>query len=273
MKIALFGVALLGAASPLVTNGKHLRPRLLEGVVQPSRVVHVGGAADGLLAEVLVEEGEVVDAGQVLARLDFRVQRAQTELARARTELAASLRAAEARLDLAVDRLRRREALLDEGIVTSDEVQTLRAEQRLAELQVLEVEEQLRIAELEYERDQAILEQATITSPVHGVVMERLLSPGELLSGSDAREIVTLAQLDPLFVDVDVPIEHWSDVRVGDDALVDLLNVDYVRVPARVRFVDRLIETASETFRVRLELPNPDLELPAGLRCHVAFKP
>jgi len=162
---------------------------------------------------------------------------------------------------------------LEEGIVTPDEVEALRTEHRLAEVRLLEVAESLRIAELEYERSKAVLEQATIRSPIDGVVTRRLLSAGELLSGSEAHEIVTVAQLDPLIVDVNVPIELWGSIAVGDRALVELVNLDYARTPARVQVVDRVIETASETFRVRLELPNPSLELPAGLRCRVAFKP
>jgi RND family efflux transporter MFP subunit len=274
MKTSLFGLALLCASAvPSSPPESHPAPAPLAGVVQPSRVVRVGAAVDGLLADVFVDRGDVVEEGRLVARLASDVERANARLARARSELAASRDALEARLLLAEDQLARRVGLLDDGIVSTNDVLALRAEVRLAKLALREADERTRIAELEYRRAEAVLAQGEIRSPIDGVVVDRLLSPGEVLSRSGTAEVVVLARMDPLVVELHAPLELLPHVERGDVARIDFVGLALDPREARVTIVDRIVDTASSTFRVRLELPNPDLGLPAGLRCDVTFEP
>ena len=123
-----------------------------------------------------------------------------------------------------------------------------------------------RLAELELRRATAELRRRTIRSPVDGVVVERFLSPGEFAKQDP---ILKLAQLDPLRVEVFAPVELLGQITVGMEGRVKAEGpVDGVQM-AKVTIVDRVVDAASGTFGVRLELPNPGYRVPAGLRCRV----
>ena len=107
-----------------------------------------------------------------------------------------------------------------------------------------------------------------LRSPVRGVVVERILSPGDL---AGREPVLKIAQIDPLRVEVFAPISLLGKIRVGRKAQVrPEAPVGKVH-SARVTVVDRVVDAASGTFGVRLELPNPRYRLPAGLKCKVRF--
>ena len=83
--------------------------------------------------------------------------------------------------------------------------------------------------------------------------------------------ILKLAQLDPLYVEVIVPVSMLGKVAPGMLVLVTPELPLNTIVTAQVKVVDRVIDAASGTFGVRLELPNPKYALPAGLKCTVRF--
>ena len=105
-------------------------------------------------------------------------------------------------------------------------------------------------------------------SPITGVVVERFQSPGEFAS---AKPILKLAQLDPLRVEVFVPASLLGKIAVGMRAEVMPDAPVHGVYKARVTVVDRVVDAASSTFGVRLELPNRAYRLPAGPKCTVRF--
>ena len=129
---------------------------------------------------------------------------------------------------------------------------------------MLEAKENTKIAELEFARATAALELRTLRSPITGVVVERTAQPGE---HTKQTPILKLAQIDPLRVEVIVPVAQLGRLSVGMRAEVmpeAPVNGVYA---ARITVVDRVVDAASGTFGVRLELPNPGYKLPAGLKC------
>jgi multidrug efflux pump subunit AcrA (membrane-fusion protein) len=108
----------------------------------------------------------------------------------------------------------------------------------------------------------------TIYSPINGVVMERFLSPGEFV---EDQPVLKLAQIHPLHVEVFAPVELLGTIKVGMSADVSPEEPVGQVYKARVTIVDQVVDAASGTFGVRLELPNPKYRLPAGLRCRVKF--
>ena len=267
MKSVLLTIALATAGS--VTVPSESTPDALVGIVRPSEVVRVGAALDGRLAEVNVERGDTVTAGQKLARLDSDVEKATTRLARARAFARADIRTARARRDWSEERLAKRRQLFEDNLVSAEEIRELETEVELATLALTKAQESHRIAQLEFARAQAQLALRDVVSPIDGVVTERFLSAGELLSKSNAPDVVQLARLDPLEVELFVPLELYGSVQSGQAANVRLHGFDAPMQEARVTVVDPLIDTASGTFRVELELPNPDHRIPAGLHCTV----
>jgi multidrug efflux pump subunit AcrA (membrane-fusion protein) len=146
-----------------------------------------------------------------------------------------------------------------------DEVETNRI---LAETQLQEALENKRLAELEFKRTVEVVNRMTIRSPINGIVVERYLSPGEYIEN---QSVMKLAQIDPLNVEVIIPVTLFASIKVGMHAKVipeAPVGGQYI---AEVKIVDSVIDAASGTFGVRLELPNPNHKLPAGLKCKVIF--
>ena len=257
-----------------VTSGAHQRVADIElsGLIEPRRIVHLSAAVDGILETVTLERGDLVEKDQVVATLESSVERSTLEIAKARAEMVAELKQRQATLDLVNRRNASDEKMFQQGNISEMEIWESRANKKLAEAGVLQVEENMRLNELERQRAQALLDLRTIRSPITGVVVERLLSPGELVNESQI-QIVTLAQIDPLSVEVIVPVGMRKTVAVGMGAAVTPEEPYRGGQPlaAEVDVVDRVVDAASGTFRVRLKLPNPDNQLPAGLKCKVRF--
>ena len=125
-----------------------------------------------------------------------------------------------------------------------------------------------RLADLELRKSTAELARRTIKSPIPGVVTERSLSTGEFAKQDP---ILKIAQLDPLRVEAFAPVAILGMIKVGDEAQVipqAPVNGSYA---AKVTVVDKVIDAASGTYGIRLELPNPEFQLPAGLKCNLHF--
>jgi membrane fusion protein (multidrug efflux system) len=125
------------------------------------------------------------------------------------------------------------------------------------------------LAELELNQATEILSMRTITSPISGIVVDRMLSPGELVT--EDQTIMQLANIDPLYVEVIMPAADFGRVLSGSLATVVPAEPIGGQYEGRVTIVDNIIDAASGTFGVRIELSNADKALPAGLNCVVEF--
>ncbi len=241
----------------------------LDGVINPSEVIEIsGGVLTGVLAHIYVERGDFVEEGQLLAVIDSRLEQATVDLAQARVELVAALEASRSARDYFVSALARADSLYAEQIISFELREQAQEKALLAESRYqVEVEAQA-IAELELERAIVALEMRKLVSPVTGVVTERHIAPGEFVGQA---ALLTIAKLDPLYVEVVARAELFGAIQVGTVAVVMPREPIGGRYPARVIVVDSVLDAASNTFGVRLELPNPGYALPAGLRGRVLF--
>jgi hypothetical protein len=82
---------------------------------------------------------------------------------------------------------------------------------------------------------------------------------------------MTIAQIDPLNVEVILPIKYYGQLRIGSTANISPEEPVGGVFVAKVIVIDRVLDAASGTFGVRLQLPNPENKLPAGIRCNVTF--
>ena len=101
------------------------------------------------------------------------------------------------------------------------------------------------------------------------MVTERALGPGEFRN--DQAHILTVAEMDPLRVEAFLPVALYGTLKVGDTAQVMPEQPVGGRYAAKVTVVDQVLDAASGTVGVRLELPNPGLRLPAGIHCRLRF--
>ncbi len=255
-------LALLAAQSPAADIPQ------LDCVVEPHMVVDLSTQIDSIVDTMHVERGDIVAKDQILVSLDSAVERAAVESARARAVADAGVRAGEVSVAFAERREERVQTLFQENAVSSDQFDETETETRLAQLQLDQAEEAHRLAQLELHRAEETLRRHTIRSPIDGVVVQRYLSPGESVR---FQPMLRLAKIDPLRVEVIVPVSAFGMIRVGQRAIVQPEAPMTGNYQAEVAIVDRVADAASGTFRVALDLPNPDYSLPSGLKCMVQF--
>jgi RND family efflux transporter MFP subunit len=259
MKTVRRWVAVAGALLPVAALAQ-----ALGCLIEPFKVSEVGSPIIGVIETTAVERGDLVRAGQVLATLRADVERQSLAVAQSKAEAVGELRAAEANAELARQKLARAKDLAEKQFISSQALEQARAEAMVAENRLAQAREQRDVYAREHDLAQAQLGQRTIRSPINGVVVERYLSPGERV---EEKPIYRVAMINPLRVEVVLPAAAYATVRQGMS--VNVLPDFPGATPrqAKVTLVDRVIDGASNTFRVRMELPNADLSLPAGLRC------
>ncbi len=266
------GAAALGLLLPLsAAVAASLAGEEFECLVEPAVTVKLGSPVSGILAEVPVDRGDVVEQGQVVARLESGVEQATVAIARARAASSDSIRADQARLRYQQRQEDRTRELFRTNTMSQENLDKVETERTLAELKLRESRLEKQLAELEQKRAQAVVDQRTIRSPVDGVVVERALYVGEYVN--EQSHIVQIAQVDPLHVEVFLPANLYGQVQVG--AVAEVVPAEPVGGVHRamVKVVDPVIDAASKTFGVRLELNNTDGSVPPGIKCRVRFGP
>lgn len=214
----------------------------MDCLIEPYMVVELASPVVGIVKSITVDRGSIVTKGQVVVTLEAEIERADIELSRAR-------------LEYQQRKYLRSEELFKKKILSS-------SERDLAETE-------MKIAEMELRRSEELLRMRTIRSPMTGVVIERFVSPGEV---ARQEKMLEIAQIDPLNVEVIAPVHMFGSIKAGMRAEVKAEDrVDRV-YRARVKVIDRVIDAASGTFGIRLELRNPRHRIPAGIKCSVRFR-
>lgn len=239
----------------------------LDCLMQPREIVTVSAPVEGVLDRVTVDRGDVVQTGSVLAVLESSLERNMVSIARARAAHDYNIKSNQARVDFGERRFVRTDDLFRKSLIPLKELDEAETAKILAVYGLVEANELKRLADLDLDRAQAALALRTVRSPIDGVVMERLRHPGELASRD--HPVVRIARLDPLRVEVFVPIALYGQVAVGQRAVVVPERPLNRPLEARVIVVDKVADAASSTFGVRLEIANPGHRVPGGLKCKV----
>ena len=241
-------------------------------VIEPRQVLELRSPIEGLIERVNVDRGDFVRKGQELAVLDTAVERAQAAIARQRSQMDGSVHSGESRVEFSTRKSERVQELHRQNFMSAQVRDEALTEKRLAEAELRDAVDNRKLAELEYKRQLEIIRLKTIRSPVNGVVTERILNPGELAeAGVGRKPMLKLAEIDPLYVEVVLPAQAYGKVKQGTAIEVAPEIPAGSRYRATVKVIDRVLDAASGTFGVRLELRNPERKIPAGIRCRAAF--
>lgn len=247
----------------------------LEGfdcMIEPHSVADVSTREEGVLEEILVKRGDIVRKGQIVARLESGLEEIALEFATARAEMMGEVESRRAALEYAVRQRDRVNELFEGDVISEIEQDRAETDVRIAETDLQVAEDNHRLAQLERQRAAHQLELRSIRSPVDGVIVEIMMAPGESVEDR-AREIMRIAEVDPLNVEVIIPARLFGSVAIGTEAeVMPLVPNAELRVSA-ISVVDRTIDAASETFGVQLELENAGHEIPGGVRCDIRFLP
>ncbi len=200
--------------------------------LEAKKQAQVLARAEGVVGELLAEEGDRVADGGPLLRIANEEYRFRVEQAAART---AQLRAAYERL----------EQMRAEDIATAEEMEAARAD-----LASAEADEGLAELALSY---------TTVRAPFAGVVTERLVDPGQNVSVGTP--VFTVADITPLLARVHVPSREFRELKLDQDVKL-VLDSTGDRLTGRIDLISPVIDPASGTIKVTVEVP----EYPAGTR-------
>lgn len=212
----------------------------VEGQSEPDRVARIPTEAAGEVVSVSAERGAFVEAGQELGRLDAKTLEAQ--VTQARTQLEQASRDLENALELQT-----------RGIGTEDRVTQARAGKAAAEAALTAAEERL--------------ENTIIRAPFAGRLNDLTLDVGEFVdSGALVAEVL---DNDPLTVVVQVPQQALSRLETGQMAQVQFITGE--ERAGRVSFIGGNADQQTRTFRVEVEVDNPQSMMPAGLSARIVL--
>ena len=233
----LFRVAVLGTSMM-----PHARKLIVAGRTEADKRVTVTARTGGVLTELRVKRGMWVKKGEVLAVLSDEAREAQVTQAQAvvtqrRTEL--------------------------------DAKRTLIMNGTLPRLQLVDLEAQLKSAEAALAAAEAESARGVVRAPWSGVVHDVAVEVGQAAFSFAGREIATLVALDPMLAVVEVAERKLAGIKVGDTAEVRLVTGE--TASGKIRFVAMTASQTTRTYRVEIELPNADGNIPDGITAEVSL--
>jgi len=242
------------------------------GYVEPRRKATVSSKITGKVTEVLVDEGMVVEEGQILAQLDDSDARKRYEAIRAERDVArAAIEELEVNLADAERTLRRTNELRDQGVASVQDldsataaVDALRAKLRVARSSLDAAEAQLAVSAQD-------LENYTIRAPFAGIAVSKDAQPGEMVSPVSAGGGF-IVDMESLEIEVDVNESHIAKVTPGQPADAVLDAYPEWHIPATVRTIIPTADRQKATVKVRLTFDQLDPRILPDMGVKVAFR-
>jgi RND family efflux transporter MFP subunit len=229
------------------------------GYVTARRRATVSSKVTGKVVEVLIEEGQPVRRGQVLARLDDSQIRATLAVARAQLEAARRGAAEdEARLREAQLTLDRLNQLVKEGVVGRAEFDSASATVESLKARIALARQQVEVAESQVRARETDLSDMVVRAPFDGVAISKDAQPGEMISpvsaggGFTRTGIGTIVDMSSLEIEVDVSESYINRVRPGQPVEAVLDAYPDWRIPAHVITTVPSADRQKATVRVRI---------------------
>jgi multidrug efflux system membrane fusion protein len=224
------------------TVAQHSRKLLLSGRTEADKKVMAVARTGGVLTDLKVKRGTHVKKGDVIAILSDEAREAQVTQAKALLD--------QRRVELEAKR-----RLIELNAVPRLELSNLEAQYRAAVAAV---------AAAEAERDRGI-----VTAPWDGVITEVPAEVGTSAFSFQGREIAQIVALDPMLAVVEVAERKLGGIKIGDSADVRLVTGQ--SATGKVRYVSKSASQTTRTYRVEVEIKNPDGAIPDGITAEVTI--
>jgi RND family efflux transporter MFP subunit len=241
----------------------------LEGYTEPYRTIEVAADEMGVVDEMLVHEGEVVEIGEPLARLNSDVHLGLLAVAEQGVKSEGRLDAALAELKLRQDRLEKLQTLRAEGHARQEEVDLAAAEVAVADANVRTAREDRMTKTLEWERIKTQIDRRTVRAPISGVVTRLHRDQGEFVAPTSP-ELLTLVQIDILLANFTIASMDASKLQQGEN--VDVRFQNGAQAAGTVDFVAPVADAESSTVLVKVRVPNFGGRFRSGERCRMVIK-
>lgn len=214
------------------------RVLVLQGDLQPDQVVRVRAETNGTIEHWHVRAGAIVEADELIAQIELG-------------ERSSQLSQAQARLNVVEQQAYATRRLVKEGFEPEIRLDAVRADLEAAQADLAAVEEEI--------------SRTRIRSPIRGRLDERIAKTGDFVSLG--AELASIVKNDPLLAIVRMPQHATGRIQEGQQARINVRM--YNQAQGEVTFVSTLVDAATRTFRIEIEVPNPDLRLPAGTSVEV----
>jgi len=231
---------------------------ILTGTATARRTSSISPFSDGLVTEMLVDVGDVVSAGEVLAKLDGVI--AGHELATA----LASLDEARAQLRDAVRRRDEAARVHADNLIAASTYESAVAEADIRKAAVARLQ-------AEYERQQEIVRRYQVRAPFAGIIARKFVEVGQWVQRSQA--LFELVDAEVLRIDVPVPQSYFSSIDEGTPATVRFDALGERPIEGRVSTRVPISDNAARTFLARVELDNSRGLFAPGMSVSVTFRP
>ena len=230
-------------------------------IAPPNRDIRVSSLVAGRIAELTAAEGDRVQSGEVLARVDARPYQDQL------TQAQAAEAQARASLENANLSYQRNQDLLQRGIAARKDVEDARTQERVAQGALKQAETAVALAQRQVARTE-------VKSPLAGFVVKRFVNAGEQVDGTAAQPIVEVANLDTVELMVNVPALYLGKLRAGESLSLGLDAFPGRTFAGRVVAVPVAVDPGNGSGAVRIGLSNPGnlLRLGMFLKTEVALE-
>lgn len=211
------------------------------GTLEASQDVTLRSEIDGRIVDILFEEGQEVEKGQVLVRLD--PARIQAEI----RNLEARIHQIRIRLENKTRTLQRHRSLVKRGVVSQQQFEDLQSE-------IKEIKAQIIQAQADLARQKELLSYTEIRAPFYGITGARNFSLGHYLKTGDP--IVTIVNLDPLEITFHVPEKFKSDLHIGQDVLLSVDAYPEKTFKGKLFFISPKVDVDMRAFQVKARVRN-----------------
>jgi RND family efflux transporter MFP subunit len=248
------------------------------GYVTARRAATVSAQITGTLTDVLIEEGDHVEEGQVIARLDDTAQRATLAQAQAQLHSAqATLAQYQAQLDQAQRDWKRADEMVGRKLVSQQAVEQAHTQVQTLSAQVAAQRRQIELAEASTRAAQVQLDYCTVHAPFSGVVIAKAAQVGEIVSpfsaggGFTRTGVGTIVDMDSLEVEVDVNEAYIGRVVAGNPVESVLNAYPDWKIPSHVIAIIPTADRSKATVKVRIGLDHKDARIVPDMGVRVSF--
>lgn len=260
--IAMTSNHCVAQSNSLLPQGRYTG-KVIRSFTEPHLKSVVAGAVTGVVVDVTAKEGDRVQVGDPLVKLNRRVLEAQLEIAQARAASTARVDAAASQYQLIKSQLESLEALKEGGHTNRYELELKQAEFQQAFSEYRAAQDDLNLAVLDVKRIEAELEDRTIRSPIGGFITEIHKQPGEQLSNNEP-QYATIVSLEKLRVRFYVTADLLKQYRPGAIVVIDV-GKNRQSVPGKVSYVSPTIDSDSGVGRLEVLLENKELAIQSGV--------
>ncbi|NOY00499.1 MAG: efflux RND transporter periplasmic adaptor subunit [Verrucomicrobia bacterium] len=246
--------------------------------LEPYRNIEISPVESGVIRELLVKEGQTVKKGDALIKLDSEVIEARLAVATAQSKNKGRILSAESELALEKGRYDKLADLDTQGLSNNFELERQMANMKSSEGRLIEAQEQQRVFLLQAEQIKQELAQRILRSPINGIVSEINKDIAETVTTLEAsrdESLIQIVEIDALKATAHVPAASVALIKIGDMLSIELdqktrSNPNPPKpVSGKIEFISPVIDSSSNTVRIRLRIDNMNRAIRGGSQAHV----